>query len=321
MNEFVLAGDLGGTNLRIAAVDRSGRILCRFEASTPRYVDESKIVESAVGLARSIRRKMGSDALAFGFAIPAIMNSAEGKIFTSPNLPELNGADLGRRLSEELGLGVLLENDANAAAVGENWLGAAKGSSSSICITLGTGVGGGIILNGKVLQGPDGTAGEIGHVCVVPAGPPCGCGSNGCLEQFASATAIVRMASELIADFPDSRISSMDEFDASMIFGLGLEGDALCLEVFRRAGEYLGIAAAGLINLLNPEIIAIGGGAANGWELFIGPMRTEIVKRAFQQPAERARIVRASLGADAGIVGAAFLAFEKIGLARASRIR
>ena len=321
MDEFVLAGDLGGTNLRIAAVDRSGRLLYRVEASTPRFTDESRIVDAATRLAQQCMDELGAQPLAFGFAIPAIMNADEDMIFTSPNLPELNGSDLGPRLEDELGLGVTLENDANAAAVGENWLGASKGLASSICITLGTGVGGGIILNGRPLHGPDGTAGEIGHVCVEPAGPPCGCGANGCLEQFASASAVVRLATELMPKFPDSKLLQYSEFNASTVYELGIAGDGLCIEAFRIAGHYLGIALAGLINVLNPEAIVIGGGAADGWELFIGPARAEIRKRAFQQPAERARIVRASLGTDAGIVGAAFLAFEKGVRARVSRHR
>jgi glucokinase len=313
MDEFVLAGDLGGTNLRIAAVDKSGRLLFRVEADTPRYTDESKIVETAVLLANQCRERLGSEPPAFGFAIPAIMKSDEERIFSSPNLPELGGTALTRSLEDKLGIDVILENDATAAAIGEYWLGASREYGSSICVTLGTGVGGGIIIDGKPLRGSDGTAGEIGHICVEPLGPPCGCGSNGCLEQFSSASAIVRMANELKSKFPDSKLAGTDDFDALNVFQLGIAGDRLCIEVFRRAGVYLGIALAGLINVLNPEAIVIGGGAAEGWDLFIDATRDEIRKRAFREPAERARIVRASLGSDAGIVGAAYLAFVKSG--------
>lgn len=312
MSEFVLAGDLGGTNLRIAAVDASGRLLFRVEADTPRYTDETKIVETAVALARQCRENLNAEPLAFGFAIPAIMAAEEGRIFSLPNLPELAGRDLGAALNEELGISVVLENDANAAAIGEYWLGASRDVANSICVTLGTGVGGGIILDGKPHRGADGTAGEIGHICVEPLGPPCGCGSNGCLEQFSSASAIVRMANELRAEYPDSSIADLSgNLNALSIYRQGVEGDPLCIEVFRRAGVYLGIALAGLINVLNPEAIVIGGGAAEGWDLFIDATRTEIKRRAFREPAERAKIVRATLGNDAGIVGAAFLAFQK----------
>ncbi|MEO7673724.1 MAG: ROK family protein [Pyrinomonadaceae bacterium] len=313
MDEIVLAGDLGGTNLRIAAVDNTGRLLYRAEAETPRHPDAGKVVDAVVGLVSECRAAVGANRCihGFAFAIPAIIQSDENRIFSSPNLPELNGSDLSAELASKLQLKVTLENDATAAAIGEHWLGASSGFDSSICVTLGTGVGGGIILNGEPLRGPDGTAGEIGHICVEPLGAACGCGSFGCLEQYSSASAITRMATELIGQFPHSGLANEESFDALTVFKLGVAGDALCIEVFRRAGVYLGIALSGLINVLNPEVIVIGGGAAEGWDLFIAAVRSEIKKRAFQQPAERARIVRAALGGDAGIIGAARLAFGK----------
>lgn len=313
MDELVLAGDLGGTNLRIAAVDAEGQLLYRAEGETPRHTNAGKLVEAVVDLVSECRGAIGSDRgiHGFGFAIPAIIQSEENRIFSSPNLPELNGFDLSDELSKKLCLDVALENDATAAAIGEHWLGASRGFDSSICVTLGTGVGGGIILNGEPLRGPDGTAGEVGHICVEPLGFPCACGSVGCLEQYSSASAITRMANELLSKYPESCLHRAETIDALAVFDCGTAGDPLCIEVFRRAGVYLGIALSGLINVLNPEVIVIGGGAADGWELFIGHVRSEIKKRAFQQPAERARIVRASLGGDAGIIGAARLAFGK----------
>src|SRR5688572_23948163 len=144
MGQYVLAGDLGGTNLRVAAVNSGGEILFRAEAETPRHADETKIVRTAAELARRCRAHFDSEPLSFGFAIPAIMDAEAGLIFTSPNLPELNGSPLRASLENELSVEVVLENDANAAAVGEHWLGASRGFDSSICVTLGTGVGGGI---------------------------------------------------------------------------------------------------------------------------------------------------------------------------------
>lgn len=312
MDDLVLAGDLGGTNLRMAAVDSGGRLLCRAEAETPRHSDACKIVDAVVNLALKCQAATGGDLVGFGLAIPAIIQSDEGRIFSSPNLPELNRFDLSSELTEKLGLKVTLENDATAAAIGEHWLGASRGFDSSICVTLGTGVGGGIILNGEPVRGPDGTAGEVGHICVEPLGVACGCGSFGCLEQYSSASAITRMANEIMSQFPESELAGEGTFDALTVFKLGVSGDPLCVEVFRRAGVYLGIALSGLINVLNPEVVVIDGGVAEGWELFIDHVRAEIRKRAFQQPAERARIVRAALGGDAGIIGAARLAFGKV---------
>ncbi|HMS08846.1 MAG TPA: ROK family protein, partial [Pyrinomonadaceae bacterium] len=188
---------------------------------------------------------------------------------------------------------------------------------SSICVTLGTGVGGGIIIDGKPLRGIDGTAGEIGHICVEPFGHPCGCGSVGCLEQYSSATAVVRMARELLSEFPDSIVASGDDVSSLDIYNAAISGDPMANEVFCRFGFYLGVALGGLINVLNPEVIVIGGGASESWDVFIEPLNGEIRKRAFKRPADRVTIVKAKLGDDAGILGVAKLAFSSsnIGLA------
>lgn len=316
MDQFVLAGDLGGTNLRVAAIDEAGSLLARVSDKTPRHTDDSRIFDSLLRLARECIARTGREPAGFGFALPAIMAGPEGKIYSSPNLPELKGSEIGTKLTAELGFQVVLENDANAAAIGENWIGSSRGAADSICLTLGTGVGGGIILNGRPHRGPDGTAGEIGHICVEPLGPPCGCGSNGCLEQFASATAVVRMAGELRDDFPDSNLRSGPGITSLDIFEAGMQGDELCREVFRRAGTYLGIAIAGILNVLNPAVVVLGGGMAGAWNLFISSLHEEIRKRAFHEPAERARIVRAKLGSDAGLFGAARLALDNGGLAK-----
>ena len=193
MNEIVLAGDLGGTNLRVAAVDSDGTLLNRCEAVTrPRRERVQEYVDAIAALAAKSRSSAGGPAIrGFGLAIPAVIKSSENRIFSSPNLPELTTAsDLADELAARLNIDVTLENDATAAAVGEHWLGVRGGFAHSICVTLGTGVGGGIILNGEPVRGPDGTAGEIGHICVEPLGVPCGCGSIGCVEQYSSATAI-----------------------------------------------------------------------------------------------------------------------------------
>jgi glucokinase len=190
---------------------------------------------------------------------------------------------------------VFLENDATAAAIGEAWLGASRGAKNSILITLGTGVGGGVFVDGQPLRGPDGAAGKLGHICVEPDGHPCGCGSHGCIEQYASATALVRLAHE----------AGLEVADSHELFDEWKRGDATAKTVFDNMARHLAITLAGLINTFNPEMIVIGGGASAGWDAFIEPLTKEIVHRAFAEPAERARIVRTALGDDAGIVGAA----------------
>lgn len=312
MKEIVLAADLGGTNLRMAAVDREGKILHRTKHNTPKSERADEIVSAITEASRECLEAVKKEGWikAFGAAVPATLNAPEGIILKAPNLPSLDGFRFAATVSDELNLPVVLENDANAAAIGENWLGAARCAQNAICVTLGTGVGGGIIINGKILRGIDGTAGEIGHICVEPLGEPCGCGSRGCVEQYSSATAVVRLTRELENQYPKSvllnksRLTSLDVFDA------GKAGDELALEVFRKMGFYLGIALADLVNVLNPESIVIGGGASAGWDLFIGHVQDQINKRAFDEPAKRARLVRAQLGDDAGILGAAKLAFD-----------
>jgi glucokinase len=166
-----------------------------------------------------------------------------------------------------------------------------------------------LIFNGEIYHGVDGSAGEIGHICVEPDGVPCGCGSNGCLEQYASATAIVRIAREMSAEFPGSPLSGLPELTALDLFTAARKGDMLASEAFRSVARYLGIALAGLVNVLNPEMIVIAGGMAAGWELLTDNVRAELEKRAFREPAERAKLVPAKLGDDAGILGAARLAY------------
>ena len=309
MAEYVIAADVGGTNIRAAAVDEGGGIHGRTSAKTPREGTRGELVECIASIARELAEK--TTATDFGLAIPALIDYENELISKSPNLPQLEGSEFAKEITERSGLNVIFENDATAAAIGEHWLGASKGAMNAFCITLGTGVGGGLILNGKAFRGVDGTAGEIGHVCVEPDGPPCGCGSNGCLEQFASATAIVRMANEGLANYPESPLTSIDSFSAKDVFEAGIKGDRLAVEVYATAGRYLGIAIAGLVNVLNLEVVVIAGGVSAAFDLFIGETRSEVRKRAFQQPAERVNIVRGALGNNAGILGAARQAFAR----------
>ena len=215
-------------------------------------------------------------------------------------------------LAERLGWPVVLENDANAAAMGEMWLGAARGCLHVVSVTLGTGVGGGIVLGGKVWRGAHGSAGEIGHTTVDPfSGLKCKCGNTGCLELFASATAIVRMARESLAQFPQATLSA-EGLTAEKVYDAGRQGDELALSVFKRAGKYLGIGLASLMSVLDPEIIVINGGVVNGWDLFAPDMYQEVAERAFQATAQQVKIARAECGDNAGLLGAARLAFDEM---------
>ncbi len=313
MSEIVIAADLGGTNLRMATVDRSGAILYRANPETPRGKNADEIVRLIADSAVECQKNsFDSKARIISVAVPATVSAGRGLIFKAPNLPALDNFQMAAALESELGIKSILENDANAAAVGENWLGASKGFESSICVTLGTGVGGGIIIGGKILRGRDGTAGEIGHICVEPCGAPCGCGSQGCVEQYSSAKGIVRMTEELEARFPKSGLKLNPKLTAFDVYRAGTEGDELALAVFEKMGVYLGIALSDLINVLNPETIVIGGGVSAGWKLFLPHLKKTICRRAYREPATRARISPAALGDDAGIIGAARLAFDTL---------
>jgi glucokinase len=311
--EFVFAADLGGTHLRVALVDRNGKLYCRQMQSTPQAEKPNEIVRAlidAVNTCAPAAAEQGGAISAVSVVVPGTVNVADGVVVKAPNVPCLDGFRLAAALESELDWPVILENDANAAAIGELWCGAGQGYRTLICVTLGTGVGGGIILDGKLWRGVDGSAAEIGHIGVDPfAGVPCTCGSRGCLEVYASATAIVRMTREARPRYPNSILHNTEDLTSQKVYQAGKEGDELAIEVFRRMGVYLGIGLASLINVLNPEIVVIGGGLSNGWDLFEKHMHQQVIERAFPIPARRVKIVRAQCGDDAGLLGAAKLAF------------
>jgi glucokinase len=304
---LIFAADLGGTHLRAATVDQKGKIQFRSKQNTPQVKDANAIVDAIVAAVHEAGGVEGISAVSL--VVPGTVNVQEGLVVKAPNLPCLDGFQLAAALSKELHIPAILENDANAAAVGEMWQGAAVGCNTIICVTLGTGVGGGIILDGKLWRGVDGAAAEIGHMCVDPfGGVACTCGSRGCLEVFASATAIVRMTREASPWYPDSILQGQNHQTAQTIFDAGQQGDELALDIFGRMGVYLGIGLANLINLLNPEMIVIGGGVVNGWDLFEKHMHQQVEERAFPLLAARVKIERAKCGDDAGLLGAARLA-------------
>ena len=308
---LVFAVDLGGTHLRVALVDGTGRILQQLKQETPKGDSAECVVAALVSAAE----KWGSERdsiVAASIMVPGAVDSEKAVVVQAPNLPSLVNFELKAELEQRLGWPVLLENDANAAAVGEMWLGAARGCSDVISVTLGTGVGGGIILDGKLWRGAHGSAGEIGHTTVDPfSGLKCKCGNTGCLELFASATAIVRMTREKLSSFPASVLKTED-LSAVKVYEAGRNGDELALTVFRQFGMYLGISLANLMNLIDPQVIVLSGGAVNGWELFAPEMYRQVSERAFRATAQQVRILRAECGDNAGLLGAAHLAFHMI---------
>jgi glucokinase len=311
-SRIVFAADLGGTHLRAALVDQCGKIHAQLKHETPKDESADHVVNSLTSAFKALSAQLATRTPIASAAImvPGTVDKTNTIVVGAPNLPSLDNFPLKAELEKRLHLPVLLENDANAAAVGEMWLGAARGYRSVICITLGTGVGGGIVLDGKLWRGADGSAGEIGHTTVEPfSGPTCKCGNRGCLEVFASATAIVRMAKENFSKYPNSQLR-LEGLTALDVYNAGIAGDELSIKVFKTAGRYLGVGLSNLITLLGPEVIVIGGGGANGWQLFVDDMMEQIHLRVFPSHGKNLKVVTAECGDNAGLVGAAKLAFD-----------
>lgn len=307
MAYFAIGVDLGGTNLRIAAVSESGTVLDLISTATEVKRGRDHVIDEMTSAIKTLAGRLTAQGTlaGVGIGVPGIIDMQSGRLRKSPNLPGWEDYPVREEIERRLGSRVILENDANAAALGELWLGAGKGSKDLCMLTLGTGVGGGIVLNGSVWHGMTGMAGELGHTTVDKSGPNCGCGSQGCVEQYASATAIARIAKEKFGVDKTSK----------EVFELAQRGDAKAKEVFDIAGEALGVVLAGLINSLNLPIYVIGGGASAAWEAFSPRMFETVRKRSFvyaatgpESASSRVTMIRrAELGSDAGILGSARL--------------
>jgi glucokinase len=309
---LIFAADLGGTYLRVALVDESGKIHHQAKQRTPKGESPEYVVDALASAAGKWRSEDGRRIVAASIMVPGTVDNCNAVVVQAPNLPALAGFPMKAVLEERFGWPVLLENDANAAAVGEMWMGAARGCRDVVSVTLGTGVGGGVILDGELWRGAHGSAGEIGHSTVDPfSNLKCKCGNVGCLEMFASATAIVRMTREELPRFPNS-VLHREELTAERVYDAGRAGDELALSIFKRFGVYLGIGLANLINIIDPEIIVIAGGAVNGWDLFACDMQREVNERAVRVTAQKVKIAVAECGDNAGLLGAARLAFDKL---------
>ncbi len=299
--------------MRVAVLDLHGNILFKHREATHASNGRVKVVARLIELIREMlsrSRAEGRWIRAIGIGAPGVIYVEKGIVVKSPNFPDWNNFGLKQEIESALDIPVFIENDANAAALGEQWLGAGCGAGSMILITLGTGVGGGIVLDGKIWHGADGMAGEIGHITIIPEGRQCSCGNRGCLEMYASARGIVQSYMEGLDKASVSRDDPRRAYTSEDIFRAAKGGDGLAIHVMEDMGRYLGIGVASLINIFNPEMIVIGGGVMDAWSLFIGTLGSEVRQRAFEVPAKSAEILPAGLGADAGIVGAAAAALR-----------
>ncbi len=321
MKKIYLGMDLGGSNISAALMDASGKII-RYE-KTLTLADEGKkkLIQRIVMMGRKIQHDAGisrKEIKGIGMGVPGVLDLAQGVVKYSPNLPGWRNVPLKKELEEALDLKVVLDNDANAAAFGEKWLGAGKDKQHVVVYTLGTGVGGGIIIGGQLVHGSCDGAGEMGHTTIVPDGPQCVCGNHGCLETLVSGTGIARRARELIKAGRKSILLRMCDgnlsgLTAKLVFLGARKGDKLANEVVEQTGVYLGIAVANMINLLNPELIIIGGGVSVAGDMLLRVIRQEAKKRAFKELYRCTKIVKATLSDRAGVFGAVGIAIQTFG--------
>jgi glucokinase len=321
MAAFSIGVDLGGTNLRIAAVEESGSQLESVSVLTEISRGREKVVDGIIESARFLTNKYSASHkfLGLGIGIPGIIDLQSGTVHSASNLPDWSGYPVRQDLELRLGTAVILENDANCAAVGEKWLGAGKDVEDLCMITLGTGVGGGFVVNGRPWHGVLGMAGELGHMTVIPEGRPCLCGNHGCLEQYASATAIRRAAIEAANSGESPCLVAAREQDreltARTVYSCAQTGDPAARRIFADAGTALGIALANLINAFNLPMYVIGGGVSRAWDQFSPAMFQELTERSIvfrageqQKQSHRATEVKpAQLQDRAGLIGAARL--------------
>jgi glucokinase len=309
----VIAVDLGGTKLAAGVVDRDGTVEGLAVEPTELSGEDALLAQ----LERVIGGLVSDDLVALGVGVPSTIDQRSGRAVASVNIP-LAGVDLRERLHGRFGVPVLIENDGNAAAVAEHRLGAGRGARHVVMLTLGTGVGGGLILDDRLYRGAVGAAAELGHITLDLNGPPCQgtCPGRGHLEAMASGHAADRLAHEAAAERPDGDIGRAAgagrEVDARLLVELASTGPGDARDVLEHVGIHLGVGICDLVNVFNPEIVVVGGGFAEAGEFLLAPARRVVAERALLPAREVVRIVEAELGPDAGLIGAALVAFTAL---------
>jgi glucokinase len=313
----VLAFDLGGTKVAFGVVAEDGSVLQSDRIETLASKGPAQAIERAVEGAKKLLAELKlkpSDLLGIGIASPGPLDISRGCVDGSPNLRGWTGYSIEGEISKAFGLPARMDNDANAAALGEYLFGAGRGKRNLVYVTISTGIGGGAIVDGKLMRGANGNAAELGHLTLDIKGPSCPCGGNGCFEVMASGTAIARRTREALAVGASSKIltlaGSVDAVTTHHVLQALADKDALAIKIWDETTEYLGRGLAVIINTFNPEMIVVGGGVTAAGDVLFTPMRTKALKYAFPRLAAVCTIVRAGLGGDVGVVGAAACAFE-----------
>jgi glucokinase len=312
--ECVIGVDLGGTKLLAGVVD--GDLNVHHRVHRPVHgLGQRELLDVAVEAVEEARAASASDVAGVGFGIPCLIDQRRGMATMAVNLP-LRDVPFRDLMAERLGLPVEVDNDANVAAIAEWRAGAAQGATDAVVLTIGTGIGGGLILNGAPYRGAIGAGAELGHITIDLDGPPCQghCPNNGCLETLASGTALAREGRRIAGERPDSALGRVlaegREISGALVTELAHDGDAAAIEALTLIGTNLGVGIASFLNVFNPDVVVIGGGVIAAGELLLAPARAEAARRALPTMTRHARIVAAQFGTEAGLVGAAALALE-----------
>ncbi len=298
--------DLGGTNIKAGLVDDTGRLMEKLSIPTEAHLGRDRIIENICAAARDVAGGTEWKNIdAVGVGSPGPLDHRRGVVITAPNLPGWENVPLADEVSAGLGVRTFVENDANAACWGEYWVGAGKDCGSMVLLTLGTGIGSGIILDGRLWRGSIGAGAEIGHMVIDYDGEDCACGNRGCLEAYASAPATVRR-------FLRMKGETSGEVTADVIYEKALAGDATARKALEETGRYLGIAVANIANVLNPEMVLFSGGLAGAADILIPAIREEVLLRAFDAVTADLTIATSAIPDDAGVIGAAGCALERL---------
>lgn len=317
MKEYYLGLDLGGTKILTGLADSKGNIITRSRKDTEAELGEDKIIENMVLTIESVLKKANvkkEEIITLGIGSPGPLDAKKGIIIENANLPWKNVA-LVARIESEIGIKTLLQNDANAAALGEKWFGAGRNINNMVYLTISTGIGGGAIINKELFTGVTDNACEIGHTVIDPQGPLCGCGNHGCLEAFSSGTSIGKRAREAAAagkskEMLDLADNIVENIDAVICAQAAYQGDSVARDIFKNAGYYLGIGLANVINTFNTEMIILGGGVMKASDLFLDTALKTMEDIALAGPLEIVNVREAELGSDIGLMGAVAVAME-----------
>ncbi len=310
---YKIGVDVGGTNVKVALVDKTGSIVYSDTVPTRAEMGYEYTISNIIKAIKDLMKdskvaKENIDGIGFGF--PGQIDCDNGIVRLAPNIPGWVNIPIADIVSNEFGIPVKVDNDVRCAALAELNFGAGKGAKNMICITVGTGIGSGLILNGKLVRGASNAAGELGHIKLqMEGGPICGCGDTGCLEAFASGPAIVALAEEYIKGGKSTKYRELANPDITpyIVAESAKQGDVVAKKIFEIVGNYIGIGLASVVNLLNPEKVVIGGGVADAGDLLFTPIKEALKKRAMPIQGAAVEIVHAELGNTAGVIGASLL--------------